>query len=192
VRFHYFAGMNIQYAVAVSPPEPVIEKVDELKSLLEERIGRYGSRKAKAHVSFNAFYATGVQLLRIEKYILDFCSIQVPFGAVFNSLAFYPHGENKNTLYLAPDAHSKKALLTMMKNFHKQVPPCEIKKMTDPHLVLGRELTTEQLEKAQGLLKDRVMDLRFTVNELVLRERKEGPGQFTIKERFPFGGMSLF
>jgi 2'-5' RNA ligase len=183
--------LTMQYAIAISPPQHVQETVRAMKLQLAKHIGWYNSKNSEAHISFNAFAATGIQLLKLEKYVKEFCSMETPLNVRFAYLASYPHNDDQHTLYLAPNADSKKMLAALMRRFHKQV-PIPTRKMNDPHMTIARGISAEHLQAALELWKGQSVDLAFEVNELVLRELDETEQQYFIKQRFGFGGMRLF
>lgn len=170
-----------RYAVAISPPDPVIEQVRELKQKLRSVIGWYKSVNAHAHITFNVFGADPVMLNRWERYTAGFAVQQVPVPLQFIHTDTFPNG----TFFLTPDESSARSLTHMMKAFHLQA-PLPAKQSLTPHISIGRQLTPEYLSVARALIRE--TDIRFVCSDIVLRRFNNSRMQYDIYKRFPFGG----
>lgn len=170
-----------QYSVVISPPDPVLEEVRQMKQALRSAINWYSSVNALAHITFNVFEAEDDEIARWEAYVASFAAQQSSFAIRLDHTSTFSNG----AFFLEPDDHSDLLLIQMMKAFHQQA-PFSAKESVTPHLSIGRRLKPEQLPLARALIRE--VDIRFVCDNLVLRRFNEGRKQYDIYKRFPFGG----
>jgi 2'-5' RNA ligase len=181
IHFNDYDVLLQRYAVAISPPDTIIEQVRQLKEKLRSVIGWYKSVNALAHITFNVFQADDLMLSRWETYIAVFAAQQVPVSLQFSHTDSFPNG----AFFLAPDETSALILNRMMKAFHLQAPLPAMQSLI-PHISIGRQLTPEYLSVARHLIRE--ADIRFVCDNLVLRRFNKSRMQYDIYKRFPFGG----
>lgn len=170
-----------RYSVVISPPDPVIEEVRQMKQRLRSAIGWYSSVHALAHITFNVFDAGDDDLARWEAYVAGFAAQQSPLAVRLDHTGTFSNG----AFFLAPDDLSDLLLIQVMKVFHQQA-PFPAQESVTPHMSIGRRLTAEQLPVARALIRE--TDIRFVCDNLVLRRFNETRKQYDIYKPFPFGG----
>lgn len=172
-----------QYSIVISPPDAVIQQVQQLKQQLRSAIGWYSSVNAWAHITFNVFLADADALLRWERYTEAFAAEQSPVHLRFLRTDAFANG----AFFLAPDAASEQSLVAMMQAFHRAAPIAGAQRPVTPHLSIGRRLRPDQLSIARTLIPG--ADIHFVCNDLVLRRFNPDRGQYDIYRRFGFAGM---
>lgn len=91
---------------------------------------------------------------------------------------------SNGAFFKEPNEISKKKLIPIMKQVHETLNLPKLKKSTNPHLSIARQLTPEELKKANQLFT--TIDLCFLCESMVLREFDENRHQFFVTDTFKF------
>lgn len=168
------------YSVVIHPPDEVINAIAALKQGLEQKIGWYHSVRSLAHITFNVFKLRAAAIPIWEAYLRDFSSAQSPIPVCFDRVACFSNG----SFVLLANEQTDLLLKEIMRDFNDNRPKGPVKKSQRPHLTLARKLDAEQMAIAAKLITE--VDIRFTLDRLVLRKLNLARGQYDIVGTFPF------
>jgi hypothetical protein len=85
---------------------------------------------------------------------------------------------------LLPHNLSKKLLANLMRQFHKGKPFARKEKFDNPHISIGRNLTSEQLAFAEQLFSARIIRHEFLCADLAIRKFNPVKKQYEVYKRF--------
>lgn len=169
-----------KYSIAICPDDTTVSKVDNMKTLLAERIGNYRSRNAKAHISFFEIELIESELERLEQKLSRFCHTQTAFEIHLNHTATFSHG----TFYLGLNEASKMPVIKLRNELFKAL-SLRTNAPFNPHMSIARTgLTKPQLTIATEAIKD--VDLKFVCDSLCIRRFNRDKGQYDIYRRMMF------
>ena len=174
----------IQYSLAICPIE-IRAAVLEISMALKTVTGPFEREGTEPHATINVF--TPHSLNAWMRHLKEKLSFAEPFEVYFNKIGISPNGpQGKYIVVLLPDEQSGVLLKTLMKSVNKNSPKA-FHKTQNPHITIAYGLTPEQGEKAREYLSGKKFEIRFTVDNLALRERKLGPFEhFQVRQRFYF------
>lgn len=171
------------YTVVIIPSEPVIAAVKAIKLRLLEAIGWYPSVHSLAHITFNLFSGGELTLLNWKRYVEQFATQSLPFTCCLDRTGHF----NNGAFFLAPNETSKPELVAMMKAFHQSAPKGGFGKSVNPHVSIGRKLSTDQLQIAKELTGE--VNLQFYCDNLAIRKFDPQQGQYILLEQMNFKKM---
>lgn len=171
-----------KYSVAFYPSKEVIAFIKSMKELLKSKIGWYSSCNSTAHITICEFSITEAEMSKIKTKLSKVCDGFTPFKVNLDHFDSYING----AFFIAPDSDSKENLKPIMKKTQEALLVSNLKKSNDPHLSIGRKLTSENLEIASQLFTK--IDLNFECNAIVLRELDPIKKQFFVIDTFSFNG----
>ncbi|MFN0291888.1 2'-5' RNA ligase family protein [Pedobacter helvus] len=188
-RFTYFRRMILsakpQYSIVLLPPQEGIDYVANLKNQLNDKIGWYNSRNAKAHVTVCEFTADLDELDRVINDLKEIASYEVPHHLVFDGVDSYANG----AVFLKPDAETKAPLTALMVRVQKNLGVTNQYKSKSPHMSIGRKLSEENVALALDMFAG--AKLEFNCANLVLRKFNHKIKQYVVfSEDFPFLGLT--
>ncbi|WP_428225233.1 2'-5' RNA ligase family protein [Flavobacterium sp.] len=170
------------YSVIIQPSPEVIQEVKKMKDVLFTEIGWYNSRNSLAHITLNEFECSNDQIEKIKEQL---SKIVLPFQTqevVFDHFDHFANG----AFFLAPNADSKQYFKTIMQEFHKKFNFKTTLKSTEPHLSIGRRITTENIQKTYNCFSNKPQ-IRFNCDRLALRIFNTQRKQFDTIDEFLFG-----
>lgn len=172
--------MNSVYSVIIRPNESVIVLVRKWKEELRKSIGRnYAGCHSEAHVSITNFVCNEQGLGYWENYIQSFCKVNSSFDMRFNRWGFYPQ-HKRGVVCLLPDQQSSMTLVPLMKLFNKNAPLSNPGATHQPHISIGRELSDDEVAKAEGLWSNKDLDIVFPADGLTIRKFDPQRLQYTF------------
>ena len=171
-----------KYSVVFHPSAAVIETVREFKEQLNAKIGWYPSKNSLAHVTICEFDCDTTTYETIKNRITAYCQYQKSFAVIFNSFGNYSNG----AFFIAPDAESKAKMVTIMKEIPKEIQFSVNHKSSEPHISIGRQLSSEQLQIAYSLFQK--VHLEFLCNGITIRKFNPERKQYDLVETIPFTG----
>lgn len=178
--------MEKKYSVVFYPSHNVIDAVKTLKNLLKSKISWYNSCNSEAHITICEFTIADSELYIYRQKLLKVCDSFSPFTVCLNHFSYY---ENSGAFFIGPDQDSKNVMKPVMKKVQQSLKPLQLKKSDDPHVSIGRKLSSENLQIASGLFT--FIDIDFVCDSIVLRELDPVKKQFFVLETFKFGNNPL-
>jgi len=173
--------MQSRYSLVISPSEEIIALVKSMKELLAKEIGWFHSKNSLAHITINEFMADENEIEGIKKQLTNICDSIKPVAILLNAFDTYPNG----AFFIAPDAVSKTDLKQIMKHIHQSFRVKTLLRNNEPHLSIGRKLSTENIAAAYRLFSNPV-EFNFICSSISLRLFNPSIKQFEIIERFEF------
>jgi 2'-5' RNA ligase len=174
--------MEKKYSVAIYPSPEVIHAVKKMKDYFKSKIDWYNSCNSVAHITICEFTIDESEIEKIKQKLFKVCDTFTPFPVYLDHFGSY---ENSGAFFIAPNEDSKAKLKPILKKTQQTLKPLSLKKSDDPHLSIGRRLTTENLKIAAQLFT--TIDIDFLCCEIVLRELDPGKKQFFVMDTIPFG-----
>lgn len=160
-----------------------------MKQKLKSALGtRFGSVNSEAHITFNVFRCEDAELESRIKVVQEFCTLAFAKEIRFDAFGHYSNG----AFFLSPDSESYTYIKYMMILFHKLHSDFNSKMSDDPHMSIGRQLTTSQLEIAYEAFATERPSLSFSFDRLGLRRFNRSRMQYDVVESFPFLGFEMF
>src|SRR6185436_5866331 len=101
---------------------------------------------------------------------------------LFNKTGHFMNG----AYYLAPDGASEKMMSRMMKLFHKSCTLPATDKSQNPHISIGRKLTSTQLQSAKKLFDERQFNIAFRCEGIHIRKFNSVKKQYEVIEFHEF------
>ncbi|MEN2488615.1 2'-5' RNA ligase family protein [Flavobacterium sp. B11] len=160
----------------------LVEPVKKLKDSLKSKINWYNSCNSEAHITICEFKIDESELDSIKKKLSKIADTFTPFEVSLNHFDSFP---TAGAFFIGANEDSKNNLVPIMKKIHETLKFLKLKKSDNPHLSIGRRLTSENLTIASQLFT--TIDLQFECNEIVLREFDPKIKQFFVMDSFPFG-----
>lgn len=171
-----------KYSVVFHPSDSVIKSVTEFKEQLCAKIGWYPSKNSLAHVTICEFDCDTPVYETIKNILTAYCHTQKSIPVVFNSFGNYSNG----AFFIAPDAESKAKMVVIMKEIPKKILFSVNHKSLNPHISIGRQLSTTQLQIAYSLFQE--VHLEFLCNGVTIRKFNPERKQYDTVETIPFNG----
>ena len=166
--------MEDLYSLVIVPSLEGIEYVTKLKDELFNVIKWYNSRNSKAHLTIVEFTAKEDDLNEIIENIKEIASHEKPLHLKFNGVGNYSNG----AVFLKPHGETKITLTALMIRIQKELAIKKSYNSKDPHISIGRKLSSENVEKALKIFKD--VNLDFDCENLVLRKFNFEKKQYDI------------
>lgn len=174
--------MEKQYSIAIYPSETIILLVKAMKEKLFEEVNWFHSKNSIAHITICEFKATEAAIEIIKNKLDLLCYTFEPFEVHLNGFGSYSNG----AFFITPNEDSKIKLKVIMKKVHELLRTLKMQKSSDPHVSIGRRLTTENIEKANRLFT--TINTSFLCNTIILRKFDPTIQQFFITDTFTFNG----
>lgn len=175
--------MEDLYSLVIEPSAQGIEYVTKLKDELFNEISWYNSRNSKAHLTIIEFTAKVDDLDEILENITQIASYEKPLHLNFKGVGNYSNG----AVFLKPDDETKVSLAELMIRIQKQLNIKKSYNSKDPHISIGRKLSSENVEKALKMFSEAKLD--FECKNLVLRKFNPEKKQYDyFSKDFPFVG----
>lgn len=175
--------MEDLYSLVIEPSAQGIEYVTKLKDELFNEIRWYNSRNSKAHLTIIEFTAKVDDLDEILENIKQIASYEKPLHLNFKGVGNYSNG----AVFLKPDDETKVSLTELMIRIQKQLNIKKSYNSKDPHISIGRKLSSENVEKALKMFSE--AKLNFECKNLVLRKFNPEKKQYDyFSKDFPFVG----
>ncbi|OOV13001.1 2'-5' RNA ligase family protein [Flavobacterium sp. LM4] len=175
--------MEKKYSVAIYPSQDVIDAVKTMKEYLKSKINWYNSCNSTAHITICEFTIDDSQINIFKQKLVKVCDTFIPLPIYLDHFSFY---ENSGAFFIAPNEASKNNLKPVMKKIQETLKSLKLKKSDDPHLSIGRKLTSENLKIASQLFT--TIEIDFLCKEIVLRELDPVKKQFFVIDAFIFNG----
>lgn len=174
-----------QYSIVILPPQDEINYVADLKNQLNEKIGWYNSRNAKAHITICEFTADLDELDHVVMNLKEIVRSETPRHLVFDGVDSYANG----AVYLKPTLQTKVPLTELMVRVQKNLGITNLYKSKAPHISIGRKLSAENVAIALKMFEN--AKLNFNCTHLVLRKFNPNIKQYEVfLEDFDFLGLS--
>ncbi|WP_125723089.1 2'-5' RNA ligase family protein [Flavobacterium ustbae] len=173
--------MEKTYSVVFYSKE-LVDPVKKMKDFLRSKIDWYNSCNSEAHITICEFTIDDSKIDSIKQKLIKIADTFTPSQVHLDHFGFYEHA---GAFYIAANEESKSNLIPIMKKIHEILKPLKLKKSEDPHLSIGRRLTSENLKIASELFT--TIDLVFLCDSIVLREFNPAVKQFFVTDTFPFG-----
>jgi len=175
--------IGIKYSVVITPDDEGTLYVDGLKDELFSEIGWYNSRSSKAPVTICEFFANEQKLNAVVRKLKEIACFEKPIYLNFEGVDSYPNG----AVFIKPTEDTKAPLKELMVRVQKQLNIKTSYKSGDPHISVGRQLRTENVQIASKMFED--AKLSFNCSNIVLR-KFIGEKQFELfSTDFPFLGL---
>ena len=175
--------MEKKYSVAIYPSLDVIDAVKTMKEYLKSKIDWYNSCNSTAHITICEFTIDDSQINIFRQKLVKICDTFTSFPVYLDHFSFY---ENSGAFFIAPNEPSKNNLKPVMKKIQETLKSLKLKKSDDPHLSIGRKLTSDTLKIASQLFT--TIEIDFLCKEIVLRELDPVKKQFFVIDTFTFNG----
>lgn len=169
-----------RYSVVIHPDGSDIIRFGFYKDELFNKIGNYGSRNSKAHITILEFDATEKELVSIVEKLNKIAREEMPFDAIFDQFVY------SKTILVLPDKDGDERFKKLLEKVRARIKG--INNKIAAHISIGRKLTPEQIENSQNLFPD--VNFKFHCNQLALRKRNEKVGQYEIVQTFLFSGVA--
>ena len=174
--------MATLYSLTINPDKRTSRFVDGQKKSFKVSTGSFASSNSKAHITIAEFLATPEDIIYLMKRLKAYAKSQEKLNALFDSLSCSSY--SNCAVYLpAPDDESK--IHKIIKEVRELI-RMEKSKICKPHISLGRKLSELQLKFAEenfGKVK-----FNCEIGQIALRKFNPTIGQFTIENKFSFGG----
>ena len=174
--------MEKKYSVAIYPSQDVIDAVKTMKDYLKSKIDWYNSCNSVAHITICEFTMDESQIHKYKQKLSKICDTFESFPVYLDYFGSYEAG----AFYIAPNEDSKMNLKPIMKKVQEALQLSNLKKSNDPHISIGRRLTSENLKIASQLFT--TIDIDFLCREILLRELDPVKKQFFVIDTFSFNG----
>ncbi|TDO71054.1 2'-5' RNA ligase superfamily protein [Flavobacterium chryseum] len=202
-----------KYSVVFYPSQAVIDAIKVMKGYLKTKINWYNSCNSIAHITICEFEILESEIDKFKQKLAKICNTFTPFHVYLEEFSAYEHvgaffivPNEKSKAESKPkakktDNHLKKEaikknksndgeieqskLKSIMKKTQDTLKTPGMKKSNDPHMSIGRRLTSENLKIASELFT--TIDLHFLCDSIVLREFDPEEKQFFIIDTFKFG-----
>ncbi|WP_269235743.1 2'-5' RNA ligase family protein [Flavobacterium flavigenum] len=175
--------MEKKYSVAIYPSQDVIDSVKTMKDYLKSKINWYNSCNSVAHITICEFTIDDSQIDSFKQKLFKTCDTFTPFHVYLDHFSSY---ENSGAFFIAPNEVSKNNLKPMMKKVQEALKSLKLKKSDDPHISIGRKLTSENIKIASQIFT--TIEIEFLCKEIVLRELDSVKKQFFVIDTFTFNG----
>lgn len=177
--------MEKKYSVAIYPSQEVIDAVKTMKDYLKSKIDWYNSCNSTAHITICEFTIDDSQIAAIKQKLFKISDTFTPSQVYLDHFGSY---DNAGAFFIAPNEESKNNLKPIMKKIQETLKSLKLKKSDDPHMSIGRKLTSENLKIASQLFT--TIHINFLCKEIVLRELDSVKKQFFVIDTFSFNGNS--
>lgn len=167
-----------RYSIVIHPDHPIIKRFKSYKDTLFHKVGMYGSRDSKAHITILEFKATERESRSIVEKIIKIAQSECSFYAVFNKVIY------SQTLFVSPDKVGNEHFKRLLERVRARIKG--INNRSEAHLTIGRELKPHQIENSIGLFPD--VNFNFHCKQFALRKLDRSAGEFEIIQTFPFLG----
>lgn len=152
-----------------------------MKELLASKIGWFNSKNSVAHITICEFKIAEKELEKIKTKLLKISDTFTPFQVHLDHFSAYENG----AFFIAPNEESKINLKPIMKKTQDALQLSNLMKSNDPHMSIGRRLTSESIKIATNLFT--TIDIDFLCENIVLREFDPIKKQFFVLDTFSFG-----
>jgi len=170
------------YSVAFYPSEAIIAQVKEMKETLYAKAGWFHSKNSVGHITVCEFKATDELIEKAKQQLIRLSDGFKPVEVHLIGFGSYSNG----AFFITPDEVSKESLKPIMQRINNTLIIQSLKVSNDPHLSIGRRLTTEQLATAYSMFTE--IDTHFLCDSMVLRKFNETIKQFEVTDTFMFQG----
>jgi len=174
--------MENKYNLAIYPSEPVIDLIKSMKMELAKQVGWFHSKNSVAHITICNFTAADGEMGIIKDQLTRLCEPIKPVEVHLSGFDTYPNG----AFFIAPDENSKKSVVPIMQGFHESLHLNNMQINSDPHISIGRRLSSQQLETAIKIFTE--IDVSFLCDHIVLRKFDDKLKQYFVTDSFMFGG----
>lgn len=172
-------------SVIIHPSDEFITQVTVLKDQLKNEIGWYNSCHSRAHITVCELDSEEIELKEIKNQLTHISYRLQSKQVKFTSFNTFENG----TFFMTPEPISKHYLEFILQEIHSNFTiPVRVKNF-EPHITIGRRLTTFKIKKAKQLF-NQPLDLSFECSRIALRVFNKHQKQYEIIGIYPFMGRT--
>ena len=178
-----------KYSIVISLLEKDVSSIKDMKMLLYNNIGKFGSQNSEAHISMVNFIADPTELNKVIIYLEAFC-----LSSSFKDISFISLDSFPSTLYLGASSDTHEWFKALVKRFSKHFPlnktTCKFKTTIIPHITIGRDLDALRITRACYLFENQKVDFAFQCKGVTMRKLNPTVGQYETLSHHLFGNKT--